>query len=92
MSTEDNFCQTGTEVARHSGLTAQTIRAYTRAGLLECQQLSNGTRVYRHSAIAKAKKLREQNRARRLQALRQGSGNQPAARRRPRAAAAVIST
>jgi DNA-binding transcriptional MerR regulator len=86
MSTEDNFCQTGTEVARHSGLTAQTIRAYTRAGLLECQQLSNGTRVYSYSAIAKAKKLREQNRVRRLAALRQG-GNQPAARRRPLAAA-----
>jgi DNA-binding transcriptional MerR regulator len=71
---EEIFDQTGTDIARTSGLTAETIRAYTRNGLLDHRQLSNGIRVYKKSAVAQAKKIHAQNLARRSQKVRMAGG------------------
>jgi DNA-binding transcriptional MerR regulator len=64
---EDLYELTGTEIARQSGLTTETVRTYARGGLLEFRQLSNGIRVFRRSAVAQAKKIYAANIARRYQ-------------------------
>ena len=69
------FDQTGTDIARHSGLTVETIRTYARAGLLEFRTLHNGVRLFQKSAAARAKKLCAQNIKRRGQGLRRLVGN-----------------
>jgi DNA-binding transcriptional MerR regulator len=62
---QDLYELTGTEVARQSGVTTETIRTYARGGLLEFRQLSNGIRVFQRSAIVQARKIYAQNIARR---------------------------
>ena len=60
------FDQTGTEVARQARLSPDTIRAYARTGALECRRLSNGIRVFKRDAAAKAKALAVKNMANRF--------------------------
>jgi len=64
---EDLYELTGSEVARQSGLTTETVRAYARGGLLEFRVLCNGTRVFQHAAVVQAKRIHAQNMARRYQ-------------------------
>ena len=59
MSDDDPFEVTSGGLARGAGLDADTARSYGDLGLLDMIRLDNGVRLFRRSAIEKARKLRE---------------------------------
>jgi DNA-binding transcriptional MerR regulator len=57
--------ETTTSLANKAGTTAETVRLYTQLGLIECQRLPNGVRLYRSEAVARVKAIFAERMARR---------------------------
>lgn len=56
MATE-NFTLTTAAVAREAGCSDQTVRGYSKRGLIEYRLASNGTRLYSTGAPAQVRDL-----------------------------------
>lgn len=50
--------------AREANCSVDTIRNYSNRGLIECERLEDGTRIFNEDAIAKARELKNANMAR----------------------------
>lgn len=50
--------------AREADVSVDTLRSYTNQGLIECERLENGTRIFNEASIAKARELKTANMAR----------------------------
>ena len=53
----DEFTETSTEIGRRAGVTGVTVTKYSRLGLLEFRQASDGTRLYRASEADLVKRI-----------------------------------
>lgn len=53
----DAFTETSTEIARKARVTSATVTKYARAGLLDFQVASDGTRLYRADQAAKVREI-----------------------------------
>jgi DNA-binding transcriptional MerR regulator len=60
-----DFCETTGSLARKAGVGHDTIRVYEGLGLLECQRLPNGTRMFRRGAEKLVKRILAQRLANR---------------------------
>ena len=50
--------------AREADVSVDTLRNYTNQGLIECERLENGTRIFNEASIANARELKKANMAR----------------------------
>ena len=57
MYIEQPFNLTAAEVARAAGLAVETVRDYESRGLLTATRLTNGTRLFRASAVDEAREV-----------------------------------
>ena len=50
--------------AREANCSVDTMRSYSNRGLIECERLEDGTRIFNEVAITKARDLKNANLAR----------------------------